>query len=593
MSISGCTPSTQYSEPVSFSICAMDLVYNPVIFGNSKPEKKIDETKRYKTRGNITEYKKNKSESACCICGTPDLVISCSKRECRNFYHLNCLEIYYPSLNKEQKSCPEHSFKNLKEISRLLLLSSKFNSDSQLKNMIKSTQMPKNHQDVLGKLFWFGISQQYFPNVTLKTPNFYENDLHITTSFSTDSWIQQELNEVSINLSTTTQKITEIIAPIQKSYQNNFKKLKTLDYPPDPLQIPINIKKKFIKNYEKLQLSAYFYEKKDYHNITSEEKIICAVCDEGEYTENNLIVICHKCQVPVHRRCYNIKKIPKKEWLCNYCAAKDTGRADKKKQCELCPIEGGALKKIKGNVWAHVTCSRSLQDNVQSDSELDASMIDKEKFKLKCFECGQKKGACVQCSYGRCATAFHVECRKDLLDKDLGGRRVKFCNILCPNHKASKLSRNIKENEDLTREILIGIGNSLWEKFSPKAEIPEKKKLKEQKERKKKIEMKKKMLLIVKEEKVIVKLYINNKLTKVMKYSNNLCNTIEKTVESKFIEKQNANEKLENLPMKIKKTVQNPEIAILKTQKGDFTIKMKVPNILIEELSLKKIPKHE
>lgn len=590
MSFSANTLSTQNSELGSFSICDMDVVYSPMIFDESKLRKKFEETKRYKNRSNnMKSPAKNQAESICCICGASDLLISCTKIGCINSYHLNCLIIYYPSLSKEEKTCPEHSFKNLKEISRLLFLSSKFNSDKQLKSTAKSLQMPKSHFDVFGKLFWFGISQQYFPNVTLATPNFCENEPIKAESTTANTWIQQRIDKITSKLASTTQAVTDIITPVQKAYQKTHKKLKTLDYPPDPLYIPMNLKKKYVKNYEKIQLSSYFYEKKDYHNFTSEEKIFCAVCDEGESTEDNLIVICHDCQVPVHSKCYNIKNIPDNEWLCNYCATKAEAKDDKPGQCELCPITGGALKKIKGNIWAHVTCSRSLQEDTTSDSELDVKKIDKEKFKLKCFECGLKTGACVQCSYGRCATSFHVECRKDLLDKYTDGRGIKFCNVLCPGHKASKLSRIIKANEEYVREFLIGLGNTLWEKVAPAKPTPQEKR--KPRDKKKKVELKKKMFLHVTEDKVIVKLYINNKLARVMKYSRNLDKAGGKKVQQTKGESV-PEEKLENLPVKGKRDKENPEIAILKTNKGDFTIKMKVPHVLLDDLSMKKVPKH-
>ncbi|OMJ73733.1 hypothetical protein SteCoe_27526 [Stentor coeruleus] len=591
MSFSASTPSTQNSESGSFSICDMDVVYSPMIFDESKLRKKFEETKRYKNRtNNMKSAAKNQAESICCICGTSDLLISCTKVGCNNSYHLNCLIIYYPSLSKEEKICPEHTFKNLKEISRLLFLSNKFNSDKQLKNIAKSLQKPKTHFDILGKLFWFGVSQQYFPNVTLATPNFSHNETNKVESASTNTWIEQKIDKIKSKLASTTQTVTEIITPIQQAYQKTHKKLKTLDYPPDPLYIPMNLKKKYIKNYEKIQLSSYFYEKKDYHNFISEEKIICAVCDEGESTEDNLIVICHDCQVPVHSNCYNIKSIPEIEWLCNYCTAKAEAKDNKSGQCELCPITGGALKKIKGNIWAHVTCSRSLQENPGSDTELDVKKIDKEKFKLKCFECGLKVGACIQCSYGRCATSFHVECRKDLLDKYTDGRSMKFCNALCPGHKASKLSRIIKENEEYTREFLAGFGNTLWEKMTPaKPVLSEKRK---PREKKKKAELKKKIILHVTEDKVLVKLYINNKLARVMKYSRSLDKAAVKKVEKQIKDQSVPDEKLDSLLVKGKRDKKNPEIAILKTNKGDFTIKMKVPHVLLDDLPMKKVLKH-
>lgn len=533
---------------------------------------------------------KNQSEPKCCICGTPNLLKSCTKSGCCNSYHLNCLVTYYPSLDQEEKNCPEHSFKNLKELSRLLCLSCSFNSDKLLHTTVKSSQTPRPRYDLLGKLFWFGISQQYFPNTLLSTPNFCDRQQNLSGDPLADTWIQQKINKVLEKLATSTQMTKSMLTPVKKAYHKTHKKLKILDYPPDPLHIPENIRKKLIKNYEKIQLSSYTYEKKDYHNYITEDKIFCAVCDEGESTEDNLIVICHGCKVPVHCKCYNIKEIPENEWLCNYCVEKGYSDSGKPGQCELCPVIGGALKKIKGNIWAHVTCSRSLQENVMSDSELDVEKIDKKKFKLKCFECNSKIGACVQCSFGRCANAFHVECRKDLVDKFSDGQRVKFFNIFCPNHKASKLTRIIATNEDYAREYMIGLGNMLWESTVEKPASPEKKK---PRERKRKIEKKKRMFVQVTEDKVIVKVFINNKLARIMKYTSELSKSKRKKVIQQPKEDPVRKEKLEIHPVVLKKAPRSPQIEILKANNEDFTIKMKVPQVLINKFFPQKVPKHD
>ncbi|OMJ69186.1 hypothetical protein SteCoe_33143 [Stentor coeruleus] len=532
---------------------------------------------------------KNQSKPICCICGAPNLLKSCTKSGCYNSYHLNCLVIYYPSLDQEEKTCPEHSFKNLKELSRLLCLSCRFNSDKLLHTTVKSFQTPRPHYDLLGKLFWFGISQQYFPNTLLATPNFVDSQQNFLGDPLADTWIQQKINKVLGKLTASTQMINSILTPAKKAYHKTHKNLKSLDYPPDPLHIPMNIRKKFIQNYEKSQLSSYTYEKKDYHSYVSEDKIFCAVCDEGESTEDNLIVICHNCKVPVHCKCYNIKEIPENEWLCNYCVEKVGTDAGKPGQCELCPVTGGALKKAKGNIWVHVTCSRSLQENVMNDSELDVDKIDKKKFKLKCFECNLKTGACVQCSFGRCTSAFHVECRKDLIDKFFDGQIVRFFNIFCPNHKASKLTRIITTNEENAKEYMIGLGNMLWESTVEKSASPEKKKPRGRRER---LEKKKRLFVQVTEDKIIVKVFINNKLARIMKYTSEANKSKRKKVIQQPKEDPIRKEKLEIQTVVLKKTPKRPEIEILKTNNESFTIKMKVPQVLINKFFPQKVPKH-
>ncbi len=43
---------------------------------------------------------------------------------------------------------------------------------------------------------------------------------------------------------------------------------------------------------------------------------------------------------------------------------------------------------------------------------LDFENIDPKRYKLTCFICKTKDGACVQCAKGKCQVAFHVECAR-------------------------------------------------------------------------------------------------------------------------------------------------------------------------------------
>ena len=85
-----------------------------------------------------------------------------------------------------------------------------------------------------------------------------------------------------------------------------------------------------------------------------EDSIVCSVCNNGDNEENNLIVICEKCNLPVHQACYGIKKIPEGDWLCSAC---HHNLAYNSRTCVLCPLGMGALKPTttKGK-WAHVLC---------------------------------------------------------------------------------------------------------------------------------------------------------------------------------------------------------------------------------------------
>ncbi|XP_077105300.1 lysine-specific demethylase 4C isoform X1 [Ranitomeya variabilis] len=126
------------------------------------------------------------------------------------------------------------------------------------------------------------------------------------------------------------------------------------------------------------------------------------------------LIACTNCCVQVHASCYGV---PSHEihdgWMCSRCRI-GVWTAE----CCLCSLRGGALKQTTDNKWAHVMCAIAVPEvrfeNVMERSQIDTSGIPLERLKLKCVFCRQRvknsHGACIQCSYGRCPTSFHVTC---------------------------------------------------------------------------------------------------------------------------------------------------------------------------------------
>ncbi|XP_068091473.1 lysine-specific demethylase 4C isoform X2 [Hyperolius riggenbachi] len=145
--------------------------------------------------------------------------------------------------------------------------------------------------------------------------------------------------------------------------------------------------------------------------------------DNTEYSPPNSVVdddgrsqliTCVKCCVRVHASCYGV---PSHEihdgWMCSRCRI-GVWTAE----CCLCNLRGGALKQATDDKWAHIMCAIAVPEvrfeNVTERSQIDTSRIPLERLKLKCVFCRQRvkntQGACIQCSYGRCPTSFHVTC---------------------------------------------------------------------------------------------------------------------------------------------------------------------------------------
>lgn len=43
------------------------------------------------------------------------------------------------------------------------------------------------------------------------------------------------------------------------------------------------------------------------------EDDVCDVCQDGDFTDDNLIIYCDKCDVAVHQGCYSVMKVPAEE----------------------------------------------------------------------------------------------------------------------------------------------------------------------------------------------------------------------------------------------------------------------------------------
>ncbi len=43
------------------------------------------------------------------------------------------------------------------------------------------------------------------------------------------------------------------------------------------------------------------------------EDDVCDVCQDGDFTDDNLILDCDKCNISVHQGCYSVMKVPAEE----------------------------------------------------------------------------------------------------------------------------------------------------------------------------------------------------------------------------------------------------------------------------------------
>uniref|UniRef100_A0AAQ5ZXF8 [histone H3]-trimethyl-L-lysine(9) demethylase n=1 Tax=Amphiprion ocellaris TaxID=80972 RepID=A0AAQ5ZXF8_AMPOC len=131
------------------------------------------------------------------------------------------------------------------------------------------------------------------------------------------------------------------------------------------------------------------------------------------------LVSCAQCCVRVHTSCYGVSGDEEEldDWLCARCEAD----AITEKHCTLDNVlfVQYPLHVCLSHRWVHVLCAITVLEarfvNITERSPIDLSAIPLPRFRLKCAYCRKRmkrevKGCCVQCSHGRCSTAFHPTC---------------------------------------------------------------------------------------------------------------------------------------------------------------------------------------
>ncbi|KAF1934040.1 uncharacterized protein M421DRAFT_415089 [Didymella exigua CBS 183.55] len=149
-----------------------------------------------------------------------------------------------------------------------------------------------------------------------------------------------------------------------------------------------------------------------------EQDTKCAICDDGDCENTNAIVFCDGCDLAVHQECYGVPFIPEGQWLCRRCQLVGRGTpASELPGCIFCPNGDGAFKQTTAMKWAHLLCAMwipevSLGNVTFQEPVQDVEKVPKTRWKLSCYICKQKMGACIQCGHKSCFEAFHVTCAR-------------------------------------------------------------------------------------------------------------------------------------------------------------------------------------
>ena len=256
------------------------------------------------------------------------------------------------------------------------------------------------------------------------------------------------------------------------------------------------------------------------NNISSEklfQKVspiqnICCICNNGDIEQNQLLFRCEQCGITVHQYCYGARDQELKNWVCDACKEM-TKEEVYNLECVLCPVKGGAFKKIELPIestfykkvmdykhgqknlpdfnyhiiipkenynkckfaWVHLSCalwnSKISLKNYEKKLGISIENIKYEDFNSYCALCKKNNcGPTIKCNNDICECKFHPECARInncCLEVEIINKEYQY-NVYCYKHKPNLFAKRVNMNMQNELEQIIVVNqafNNVYELY--------------------------------------------------------------------------------------------------------------------------------
>lgn len=456
----------------------------------------------------------------CVVCGVAGLAVLCAYEDCELAVHSWCAEQQQLS-TKGQFVCPSHS--DLRKVDWKVQApgrSQAVSSDSETVREFR-TQYSEAHlgQTCTGTVFWYVLCAQYFPGleVTRTPPNFRihvggyrPKDLLQGCGGKEGIWdLHRSLNSTLEQLSEVQGSVDALLgqlAAAQKAKLQQFRQFKCSGRTTDDEWVLKDVKLVELKQLTRCYLKYFEHKERvvqpevvtaSSRRPNPEDDFPCSICGDGDYEDDDPIVICEGCELGAHTKCYGIPSVPEGAWLCDMCQVFGS-QAAKTLPCVLCPVKGGLLKRTAHcndgslglehypkfeetqaespqnpkHMWVHVFCALRVPKVNIANSELVEGIhlekVEKRLFRLQCEVCGNREGACIKCAQKGCGAAFHPECGKAFFL--FTGWKLSHSlenQIYCNQHRTFRLRKLVEIKERSAVNELAAFFRE-WDKWIPK-----------------------------------------------------------------------------------------------------------------------------